>query len=351
MPLIVEDISKSFTDFAALKHISFEARPGEFLALLGPSGSGKTTLLRLIAGLDKPDSGRLWFDGRDYLTLAPKDRGIGMVFQSYALFRHMTVEQNIAFGLSVKKGRDRPLGSHIKKRVSELLELMQLNGLNDRYPSQLSGGQRQRVALARALAIDPKLLLLDEPFGALDALVRKDLRRWLRHIHDQSGVTTLLVTHDQEEALDLADRVIVLNRGEIEQSGTPHALYNQPRTEFVFDFLGSGNRMIGMIDGKQARFDGHDCPVFIPEGINPRQGYRAIVRFRPHECTLTPQGPGHACKIRAILKAGPNLRVELTDAEGQIFEVHLNHDHLDLAIDQIHYVRPSHGYVFETNPI
>jgi len=349
MPLIVEGLSKNFTDFAALRKISFEAKSGEFLALLGPSGSGKTTLLRLIAGLDKPDQGRLWFDGQDYLTMAPKDRGIGMVFQSYALFRHMSVEQNIGFGLSVKKGRERPSRAQIKNRVLDLLELMQLNGLGDRYPSQLSGGQRQRVALARALAINPKLLLLDEPFGALDALVRKDLRRWLRHIHDQSGVTTILVTHDQEEALDLADRVIVLNRGEIEQSGTPHSLYNEPKTEFVFDFLGSGNQMMGTVTDSIAQFDGHTCPLFIPSGTMPKIGTQSVIRFRAHECTLSPTGPGHSAKITAILKAGPTMRVELIDADGLVFEVHLSHGQNDLALDQNHFVRPNYGYVFETS--
>ncbi|HEX3917840.1 MAG TPA: ATP-binding cassette domain-containing protein, partial [Caulobacteraceae bacterium] len=208
--LQIRGISKSFGRYPALHDVSLGAADREFIALLGPSGSGKTTLLRVLAGLETPDAGEVRFGGEDYLALPARRRRAGMVFQHYALFRHMTVEANIAFGLKVRPRRDRPAGAEIKRRVIDLLSLMQLEGLGGRYPAQLSGGQRQRVALARALAIEPRLLLLDEPFGALDAQVRRDLRRWLREVHDRAGVTTVFVTHDQEEALDLADRVAIL---------------------------------------------------------------------------------------------------------------------------------------------
>ena len=221
MPLEIKSISKAFGRYPALKDVSLTAVDGEFLALLGPSGSGKTTLLRILAGLETPDAGEVNFNGEDFLSLPVRRRGVGMVFQHYALFRHMTVEQNIAFGLTVRPRASRPSREAITERVRELLDLMQLEGLGKRYPSQLSGGQRQRVALARALAIEPRMLLLDEPFGALDAQVRRELRRWLRQVHDKAGVTTVFVTHDQEEALDLADRVAVLKDGQLVQIGEP----------------------------------------------------------------------------------------------------------------------------------
>ncbi|HRD28287.1 MAG TPA: ATP-binding cassette domain-containing protein, partial [Caulobacter sp.] len=220
MSLTLTAVTKTFGRFPALRDVSFEVRPGEFLALLGPSGSGKTTLLRILAGLERPDAGAIGFAGEDLLALPARERRVGMVFQHYALFRHMTVADNIAFGLSVRPRATRPAAHEIARRVSDLLRLVQLEGLERRYPSQLSGGQRQRVALARALAIEPRLLLLDEPFGALDARVRRDLRRWLRRVHDETGVTTLFVTHDQEEALDLADRVAILRSGALQEVGS-----------------------------------------------------------------------------------------------------------------------------------
>jgi sulfate transport system ATP-binding protein len=239
MALEIENLTKRFGTFTAVNQVSLTVEQGEFMALLGPSGSGKTTLLRAIGGLDMPEEGTLRFDGQD-ITLQPaRERKAGFVFQAYALFRHMTVARNIAFGLDVKPWSSRPSRSEIRARVDALLARMQLDGLGGRYPSQLSGGQRQRVALARALAIEPRILLLDEPFGALDAKVRKDLRQWLRTLHDETRLTTIMVTHDQEEALALADRVAVMNKGQIEQVATPADLRSTPATPFVKDFLAS----------------------------------------------------------------------------------------------------------------
>jgi len=237
MTLIIESVAKQFGRYPALKGVSFSAPEGAFVALLGPSGSGKTTLLRILGGLEIADTGRVTFAGLDWISIPARDRRAGFVFQQYALFRHMTVARNIAFGLEVRPRRQRPSRREIARRVEELLRLVQLEGLGERYPSQLSGGQRQRVALARALAIEPRMLLLDEPFGALDAKVRKELRIWLRHLHDKTGITTIFVTHDQEEALQMADLVAVLNAGKIEQIGTPLDLRAAPVNDFVADFL------------------------------------------------------------------------------------------------------------------
>src|SRR5690554_2306664 len=241
MSIEVRHLVKSFGNFAALRDVSLKVPSGELLALLGPSGSGKTTLLRVIAGLETPDSGAVLFDGDDATTRSATDRRVGFVFQHYALFRHMTVFENVAFGLRVRPRRERPSEAEIRRRVHELLELVQLEYLGDRYPSQLSGGQRQRVALARALAVEPRVLLLDEPFGALDARVRQELRRWLRRLHEQIQVTSIFVTHDQEEALELADRVVVMNEGRIEQDGTPETVVEHPATPFVMTFIGTVN--------------------------------------------------------------------------------------------------------------
>jgi sulfate transport system ATP-binding protein len=237
MSLVIEQIQKRFRDFEALKGVSLSAPDGSFLALLGPSGSGKTTLLRILGGLEHADLGHVSFAGLDWLTIPARERRAGFVFQQYALFRHMTVAKNVAFGLEVRPARQRPARAEIKRRVEELLALVQLENLGGRYPSQLSGGQRQRVALARALAIEPRMLLLDEPFGALDAKVRKELRGWLRSLHQRLGLTTVFVTHDQEEALELADLVAVMNEGRIEQIAAPDALRSAPATPFVADFL------------------------------------------------------------------------------------------------------------------
>ena len=303
----LDNISKSFGTYAALHDVSLEARDGEFLALLGPSGSGKTTLLRIIAGLEFPDSGSVFFGDEDVTDLKAAARRVGFVFQHYALFRHMTVADNVAFGLAVRKRRDRPPKNEIKRRVAELLELVQLGGLGDRFPAQLSGGQRQRIALARALAVEPRLLLLDEPFGALDAKVRKDLRRWLRTLHDSMGVTSVFVTHDQEEALELADRVVVMDYGRIEQVARPRTIYDRPENAFVYDFVGDSNRLPVTITGGQASFAGRPLAIKIdgaPDGS-------AEIRFRPHEVRLTPSAEGALeGRVTLILPRAGTLRVE-----------------------------------------
>lgn len=258
--LTVERLEKSFGAFAALRGVSLDVEPGELVALLGPSGSGKTTLLRAIAGLEQIESGRVLFDHVDATRLSLRERRIGFVFQHYALFRHLTVFENVAFGLRARPRATRPGEAEIGKRVRELLELVQIGGLERRFPAQLSGGQRQRVALARALAIEPRVLLLDEPFGALDAKVRKDLRRWLRELHARIGQTTLFVTHDQEEAIELADRVAILNNGILEQVGTPDDVYERPLTPFVCEFLGDANAIPVTISGGHAHFRGR--PIY-----------------------------------------------------------------------------------------
>ncbi|EGF93491.1 sulfate/thiosulfate import ATP-binding protein cysA [Asticcacaulis biprosthecium C19] len=322
MSLTVSNITKTFTKFAALSDVTFEAEPGEFLALLGPSGSGKTTLLRLLAGLDVPDSGAIAFDGDNFLALNARDRRIGMVFQSYALFRHMTVAENIAFGLTVRPAKDRPSKADIKAKVESLLKLIQLEDYGKRFPAQLSGGQRQRVALARALAISPRILLLDEPFGALDALVRKDLRRWLRRIHDETGVTTVFVTHDQEEALDLADRVVVLKEGRIEQIGKPLELYRDPATAFVFEFLGANNQASGTLRGGSVDFGGFSVPAIVKGGSEGA----VTARFRPFDTQVSRSGPGFPVKVLSVLPAGANLRLELQGDGGEVYETQHAHD-------------------------
>ena len=345
MSLSVSHISKSFTNFPALHDVSFEAKQGEFLALLGPSGSGKTTLLRLLAGLDQPNGGSISFEGNDFLKLDARERRVGMVFQSYALFRHMTVAQNIAFGLDVRSGPEKPSRSEIKAKVESLLKLIQLEDYGKRFPAQLSGGQRQRVALARALAINPRLLLLDEPFGALDALVRKDLRRWLKRIHHETGVTTIFVTHDQEEALDLADRVVVLKEGEIQQIGTPLELYRQPQTAFVFDFLGSSNKATGHLTSGEMQFDGFSAPVCVGAELN---GAATQARFRPFDAVVSKGGPGFAGTVISVLPAGANLRLEVRGQDGEVYETQHAHDteastlHAGDAV----FVRPTKVYVF-----
>ena len=278
----LQNISKAFGTYAALHDVSLEARDGEFLALLGPSGSGKTTLMRIIAGLEFPDTGRVFFGGEDVTDLKAAARRVGFVFQHYALFKHMTVADNVAFGLTVRKRRDRPPKREIQRRVGELLDLVQLGGLGDRFPSQLSGGQRQRIALARALAVEPQLLLLDEPFGALDAKVRKELRRWLRTLHDTMGVTSVFVTHDQEEALELADRVVVMDYGRIEQIAEPRIVYERPSNAFVYDFVGDSNCLKVIMRDGRASFEGRPLSVTVAGAADGP----AELRFRPHEVKL-----------------------------------------------------------------
>ncbi len=316
LSLEISGVSKSFGRFPALNNVSLQARDKEFLALLGPSGSGKTTLLRVLAGLERPDAGEVRFDGEDFLALPVRQRRVGMVFQHYALFRHMTVAQNIAFGLNVRRRSERPAKSEVNDRVADLLSLVQLDGLGKRFPAQLSGGQRQRVALARALAIEPRMLLLDEPFGALDAQVRRELRRWLRDLHDRAGVTTVFVTHDQEEALDLADRVAILKDGQLKQLGTPNEVYENPADPFVYDFLGAACRLPGTVAGGRLTVADWDtkAPKDAPQG--PVEVY-----FRPDEVTFAPaDGAGLAGEVKAVAARGPDVRVECL-IEGQIFEL------------------------------
>ena len=270
----------------------------------------------MIAGLETPDAGEVRLDGHDFLAFTPRERRVGMVFQHYALFRHMTVAGNIAFGLKVRPAAERPSRAQIAERVEKLLSLVQLEGLGKRYPAQLSGGQQQRVALARALAIEPRVLLLDEPFGALDAKVRKELRHWLRRVHNETGVTTIFVTHDQEEAMDLADRVAVLREGAIEQIGTPAALDEHPASAFVFDFLGDANRLPCRLDGGLARFDGFSVPAIAAPGA----GGAAVAWFRPHETEIAPDGPGLEVTVVNVLNKGGLVRIECRAADGRLLE-------------------------------
>ncbi|MDZ4307896.1 sulfate/molybdate ABC transporter ATP-binding protein [Allopontixanthobacter sp.] len=322
--ITLDNISKHFGNFTALSGIDLAVRDGEFLALLGPSGSGKTTLLRIIAGLAFPDEGRVSFNGEDVTDLKVADRKVGFVFQHYALFKHMSVVDNVGFGLSVRRRGQRPLKADIRARAHELLDLVQLGGLGERYPAQLSGGQRQRVALARALAVEPQLLLLDEPFGALDAKVRKELRRWLRQLHEQMGLTSIFVTHDQEEALELADRVVVMDKGKIEQIGTPEEVYMAPRSGFVSGFVGDINSLaVTVVDGK-TRW--HDRMIDIdPDGAADGP---ARLDFRPHDVALGAEGSGSLpMVVTSAYRKGGDWRVEGTvGGAARVIEVDLPAD-------------------------
>ena len=314
MELRLQSLHKQFAGYPALHGIDLTVRSGELIALLGPSGSGKTTLLRAIAGLLPVDSGSIHFGARDATALSLRERQVGFVFQHYALFKHLDVFENIAFGLRSRPRRERPVEAEIVRRVQGLLAKVQLSGLEKRLPDQLSGGQRQRVALARAMAIDPTVLLLDEPFGALDAKVRVELRRWLRQIHDDTGYTTVFVTHDQEEAMELADRVVVLNRGRIEQVGTPDEVYRQPASPFVFDFIGRGAQIAGQVHAGAFRAEGSDRWLPLP-GDTPVQG-RGVLSVRPHELRLVPPGQGLPGQVRQMrtLAGRTTLDVELSHA-------------------------------------
>ena len=316
MSIVVRNVSKRFNDFTALEDVSLEVASGSLTALLGPSGSGKSTLLRVIAGLERPDEGEIVISGEDATGLAPQKRGVGFVFQHYAAFKHMTVQDNVAFGLTIRK---RPK-EEIRERVAELLELVQLQQFAHRYPAQLSGGQRQRMALARALAVEPEVLLLDEPFGALDARVRAELREWLRRLHDEVHVTTVFVTHDQEEAMEVADRIAVMNKGRIEQVGGPRDLYEHPETEFVMSFVGPVNQV-------------------------------GDTWVRPHDLELLaePSESADEAMIERIVHLGFEVRVELTRSDGERLWAQVTRDRceeLELAEGQIVYLRPSRERVF-----
>jgi sulfate transport system ATP-binding protein len=321
MSIQVDRIHKAFGTFEALHDVSLKIESGELVALLGPSGSGKTTLLRIIAGLDLPDSGTIRLNNEDATNSTARDRQVGFVFQHYALFRHLTVFENIAFGLRLRPKTTRPPEAEIRDRVRKLLELIQLDWLGDRYPNQLSGGQRQRVALARALAVEPRVLLLDEPFGALDAKVRKELRRWLRHLHEQLGMTTLFVTHDQEEALELADRVVVMGKGRIEQIGTPEAVYANPANAFVYDFLGEANRIPVEIVGGKLKLPGIIVDKLESQRI---ENGKATLFVRPHDVSAIRAGDGSAT-VRTVSLAGPVAALEITLTNGTTVDVEQAH--------------------------
>ena len=302
----VEHVVKEFAETPALHDVSLKIEAGELVALLGPSGSGKTTLLRVLAGLEFPTAGRVLFGGEDALGLSVQERHIGFVFQSYALFKSMKVFDNIAFGLNARPARTRPSKAQIRDKVMELLDLVQLTGLENRYPTQLSGGQRQRVALARALAIEPRLLVLDEPFGALDAKVRRDLRRWLREIHEQTGHTTVFVTHDQEEAVELADRIVVLNRGKIEQIGSPDEIYDRPASAFVAGFIGESSALPVRIETGRMLLE--DRQVDVP--VTDADGNRTLV-FRPHDVEITSRPGSIGGRVIAERRHGASRRLDI----------------------------------------
>jgi sulfate transport system ATP-binding protein len=318
----VRNVTKGFGSFIALRDVSFRVDSGELVALLGPSGSGKTTLLRIIAGLEPPDHGAVLFDGEDATQTNAKDRGVGFVFQHYALFRHMTVFENVAFGLRVRPRRERPSRPEITRRVNELLELVQLDYLGDRYPSQLSGGQRQRVALARALAVEPQVLLLDEPFGALDARVRQELRRWLRRLHSDIHLTSVFVTHDQEEALELANRVVVMNAGRIEQDGTPDDVVERPATPFVVNFLGSVNIFHGRVQRGKARLG----PLVVPFPEHPHEEPRAAAGYaRPHDLEISRDetAGGLWATVTDVRAIGAVVKMEAEDGDRRAIQIEL----------------------------
>jgi sulfate/thiosulfate transport system ATP-binding protein len=340
MSISVRNITKNFGQFHALKNVDLEIPAGKLVALLGPSGSGKTTLLRIIAGLEFADAGSVEFDGRDITDQTARERRVGFVFQHYALFRHMTVFENIAFGLRVRPREFRPTNEHIRAKVNDLLKLIQLQNQAGRYPSQLSGGQRQRVALARALAVEPSVLLLDEPFGALDAKVRQELRRWLRQLHDEVHITSVFVTHDQEEALELADLVAVMNEGRIEQVGSPDDVYDRPASSFVYNFLGNVNLFHGRVDdGGMAYIDDKatDNLVFV----------------RPHllEITRTANGGNYfRATTKHINAAGPLVKVEAVTEWGATVHVEMSQERfreLGLAKDEAVFMTPKDVAVFQ----
>jgi sulfate/thiosulfate transport system ATP-binding protein len=326
MSIEIKNIKKGFGSFSALNDVSLYVLTGELVALLGPSGCGKTTLLRIIAGLETPDSGNIHFYGEDATDRAAREREVGFVFQHYALFRHMTVFENVAFGLRVRPKQTRPNEAEIKRRVHELLNLVQLDWLADRYPPQLSGGQRQRIALARALAVEPKVLLLDEPFGALDAQVRKDLRRWLRRLHDELHITSVFVTHDQEEALEVADRIVVMNHGVVEQIGSPQEVYDNPVSPFVYQFLGN---------------------------VNAFEGGHAVSYVRPHNIEILRHSDNDSsfqATINYIHAVGSVVRIELerhdTKAYVEVEITRERYDYLKLNEGETVYLRPHNLRVF-----
>ena len=351
MSIQIQNIRKSFGDFVALKDVSFKVETGELVALLGPSGSGKTTLLRIIAGIEAPDGndGAILIHNADTTAISFRDRRVGFVFQHYALFRHMTIFENVAFGLRVRPRRLRPSEKVIKEKVNELLKLVQLDWLGDRYPSQLSGGQRQRIALARALAVEPSVLLLDEPFGSLDAKVRKELRLWLRRFHDELKITSVFVTHDQEEALEVADRVVLMNEGRVEQVGTSEEVYHHPANAFVYNFLGNVNLFHSRVEEGKA-FLG-EMPIDLP-AESARDAKSAMVFVRPHSLEIEHErngGDNFHAKVSHINAAGPLVRVDLMTDWGDPVHVEISHGRyssLGLKREDEVFIRPRERKVF-----
>ncbi|PSF34989.1 sulfate ABC transporter ATP-binding protein [Aphanothece hegewaldii CCALA 016] len=340
MSISIQQVSKNFGSFQALGNINLTIPDGKLVALLGPSGSGKSTLLRTIAGLEKPDMGRIIINGQDTTNLDIRRRNIGFVFQHYALFKHLTVRQNIAFGLDIRKHP----AKQIKNKVEELLGLIQLQGLGDRYPSQLSGGQRQRVALARALAVEPQVLLLDEPFGALDAKVRKELRSWLRRLHDEVHITSVFVTHDQEEAMEVADEIVVMNHGKIEQVGSPQEVYDHPATSFVMEFVGEVNILpgtVGLLDASAK----HDT---ILPNVHPSQ---TQVFIRPHDLEIHCESDAQnkPAIVKRIIHLGWEILVELELPDGREILANISREkfaHLPVELGQVVYIKPRHARYF-----
>ena len=317
MSIALRGVTKQFGEYAAVENINLDVATGALMALLGPSGSGKTTLLRIIGGLETPDEGQVLFDGKDATLWPIGDRKVGFVFQQYALFRHMTVFENVAFGLKVKRRRERPSPTDIRKKAQDLLALVQLSWAHDRYPAQLSGGQRQRVALARAMAIDPQVLLLDEPFGALDSQVRHELRRWLRRLHDELHFTSIIVTHDQQEAIEVADTVVVLNGGKIEQVGIPGEIYDLPKSAFVHRFLGRVNELPVLLRDGRA----YVGPIDISAAADVHTGSaKNVALIRPHEIEIGPPDSGWPATVVAVRVIGPIVRLDLCAAGQPIHE-------------------------------
>ncbi|KXS39508.1 MAG: sulfate transport system ATP-binding protein [Halomonadaceae bacterium T82-2] len=346
MSIQLRNVTKRFGRATALEPLDLTVADGELLGLLGPSGSGKTTLLRIIAGLEQADSGSIHFGERDVTHVHVRDRRIGFVFQHYALFRHMSVLDNVAFGLTALPRRERPSRGEIQARARRLLEMVQLEAFADRYPAQLSGGQQQRVSLARALALRPDVLLLDEPFGALDAKVRQDLRRWLRHLHDELNFTSVFVTHDQEEALELSDRVVVMSNGRIEQVDTPETLYRHPANRFVFEFLGDVNRLEGDVRDGELTCGSARLAVDLPPG-------RHELLLRPHELHLSdaPSATAHLpVQVTAVAPVGAEVRVELAAdwlAEPWLATVrHADFEHLTIQRGRRLFVEPRRWHRF-----
>jgi len=349
MSIEVRNVTKRFGSFVAVDDLSLRMPTGELTALLGPSGSGKTSLLRIIAGLERADAGQVLFEGEDATRRDAKERRVGFVFQHYALFRHMSVLENVAFGLRVRPRAARPAEAEIRERVMQLLKLVQLDWLADRLPSQLSGGQRQRVALARALAVEPRVLLLDEPFGSLDAKVRQELRRWLRRLHDEIRLTSVFVTHDQEEALEVADRVVVMNRGRVEQIGSPAEIFDAPATAFVMGFVGNVNIFHGRVQKGRALLG----PLEVDYPAHPHEEPRAAAGYaRPHELDVQRSeagGGGLWATLRHINAAGAIVKLELEDAAGALVQVELpwdRHQALLPCVGEALYVRPRQLRVF-----